>query len=256
LKIVVCVKAVPGYVIEPRVSETGDRVNYKAGSIIMNESDEYALEEALALKKEFGGEVTVITAGSLSSQKALHVGLAKDADKAVRINTDFIDCGSLAKVLAETIKRLGYDLILTGVESSDNMAAQTGILIAERLGLPFAYAVTEVKRGESPGTLTVTKELGGGVKQVLEITLPALLCIQTGTTLLSYAPFRKVLQAQAKPVQSIAINELGINDELKKSPPFRIVDIFPPQRISNAEIIDGKPSEVASVLIQKVREGV
>ena len=254
MKIVVCVKAVPGYVINPELAESGDRVNYKAGSIIINESDEYALEEALALKKEFGGEVTVITAGTLSSQKALHIGLAKDADKAVRINADFIDWGSLAKVLAETIKRFDHDLILTGVESGDNMAAQTGVLIAERLGLPFAYAVTEVEQGENPGTLKVTKELGGGVKQVVEVTLPALLCIQTGTTLPGYVPFRKMLQAQSKPVTPVDISELNIDEELKKSPPLKIVDVFSPQRLSKAEFITGKPSEVASTLIKKTRE--
>ena len=75
MKIIVCVKAVPGYIINPQLSETRDRVNYKAGTIIINESDEYALEEAVVLKKEFGGDVTVITAGSLSSQKALQIAL-------------------------------------------------------------------------------------------------------------------------------------------------------------------------------------
>ncbi len=256
MKIIVCVKAVPGYITNPQLSETRDRVNYKAGTIIINESDDYAVEKAVVLKKEFGGDVTVVTAGSLSSQKALHIGLAKDADKAVRIDTDFVNCASIATALAATIKRLGYDLILTGVESSDNMAAQVGVLVAEKLGLPFAYAVTEVKRGQNPGTIRVTKELGGGVSQVVEITLPALLCIQTSTTPTSYASVRKLIQAQTKSVDSFTISDLGIDEELRKTPAFRIVDVFSPQRTAKAEIITGEPSEVASVLIKKVREAM
>lgn len=244
----------PGYIINPQISETRDRVDFKVGSIVINESDEYALEEAVALKKNFGGEVAVITVGSLTSQKALHIGLAKDADKAVRIDADFVDCRRIARVLAESIKRLGYDLILTGVESSDNMAAQVGLLVAEMLGLPSAYAVTKVEPGQGPGTLKVTKELGGGVGQVIEITLPALLCMQTSTTPLSYVPLRKILQAQSKAVHTFAIKDLGIDEEFIKSSVFRIVDVFSPQRTSKAEIVAGKPGEVASALIKTIRE--
>lgn len=256
MKIVVCVKAVPGFIINPQVSEMQDRVNYKAGSIIINESDEYALEAAVALKKKLGGEVTVVTTGPLSSQKALHTGLAKDADKAVRIDADFIDCRLIARALAESIKRLGCDLVLTGVESSDNMAAQVCLLVAEMLGMPFAYAVTKIEEGSSPQTIKVSKELGGGVEQVMEITYPAVLCMQTSSTPLSYVALRKMLQAQSKPVQTFTVKDLGIDEEFLKSSPFKIVDVFSPQRTSNAEILTGKPAEVATMLIKRIREAM
>ena len=222
---------------------------------MMNESDEYALEKALALKKECGeGEVTVMTAGTLSSQKALHIGLAKDADRAVRIDTDIIDSASIAAMLAEAVKCFGYDLILTGVESSDNMTAQTGVLMAGRLELPFAYAVTEVEKGDEAGTLRVTKESGGGVRQKVEITLPALLCIQTGTKLPSYVPLPKMLRARSKPIKSLTAKDLNIEEQLKKWVSPRMLEIFSPQRSSRAEMIEGNPSEIASAVIQKVKE--
>ena len=255
MKIVVCAKTVPGYIIDPQISETKDRIIYKAGTIITNESDEYALEEAVALKKKFGGgEVTVLTAGPFLSVKALHTGLAKDADKAARIDTDRAEGGYIAKALAEAIKRLGYDLILTGIESSDSLSAQVGIMVAEMLGLPFAYAVTEVERGEKEGTLKVTKEIGAGVKLVEEITLPALLCMQTGTTPLSYVTLRKLVQARSKPTQTFTISNLGLDEEFKQPSASKIVGILSPQMTSKAEIITGKPPEIASVLIKKVRE--
>jgi electron transfer flavoprotein beta subunit len=254
LNIIVCTKAVPGYIMNPEVSESGDRVNYKAGSIIMNESDEYALQEAVALKKASGGEVTVITAGSLSSQKALQTGLAKDADKAIRIDADLFDPGSIARMLAEAIKGLEYDLILTGVESGDLMGAQVGVAVAELLGLPFAYAVTEVSPGEGDGILKVTKELGRGVKQIVEMTLPALLCMQTGTTPLSFVPFRKMAQAQSKPMKTLGVGDLGLGEDTLKSSSRRIVEAFSPQKRAKAEIITGSPSEVVSVFFTKIKE--
>lgn len=256
MRIIVCVKVVPGYIIKPRLSESRDRVEYEAGSIIMNESDEYALEEALALKKEFGGEVSVITAGPVSSQQVLYIGLAKGADRAMRIDANFADCERIARVLAEAIRRIDYDLILTGVESSDNMAAQVGISVAERLGIPFAYAVTKVEAGQSSETIRVTKECGGGVHQVLEVALPTLLCIQSGATSLSYTAVRKLLQARTKSIECLAIDDLGINDELLKLSPVRIADVFSPQRTSKADMIEGNSSEVASILVQKVKEAL
>jgi electron transfer flavoprotein beta subunit len=253
LKIVVCIKAVPGFVMNPEVSETGDRVNYKAGSIIMNESDEYALQEAVSLKKRYGGEVTVMTAGTLSSQKALQTGLAKDADRAIRINAELFDPGDIANVLAGALKGLEYDLILTGVESSDCMRAQVGVSVAELLGLPFAYAVTEVSAGESDGTLKVAKELGRGLKQVIEMTLPALLCMQTGTSPLSFVPFRKMAMAQSKPTKSLNMDDIGLERERSRSPSQRITDLFPPKR-AMAEIVTGSPAEVASIFLRKIKE--
>lgn len=256
LKIVVCAKAVPGFIINPQISETGNRVSYKAGSIIINESDEYALEEAVALKKKFSGEVTVITVGPLSSQKALHTGLAKDADKAVRVDADFVDCRQIAKALAESIQKLECDVILTGVESSDNMAAQVGLLVAEMLGLPSVYAVTKVEAGQNSNTLKVSRELGGGIEQVMEITCPVLLCMQTSATPLSYVALRKMLQSQAKPIQTFAVKDLGIGEEFLKSSPLKIVDVFSPQRTSKADMVTGKPAEAAAVLMKKIREAL
>jgi len=256
LKVVVCVKAVPGFVTKVQVAEGQDRIKYESGSIIMNESDEYALEEALALKNEFGGEISVVTAGPLASQPVLHTGLAKGADKAIRIDADFTDSTRVAMVLAEAIRSTNCDLVLTGVESSDNMAAQVGISTAVRLGFPFAYAVTKIGRGPRPETLKVTKEMGGGVEQVLEFPLPALLCIQSGVRPLSYTSVRKLLQARQTRIERVNVSDLNIDEELAKVKATRIMDAFPAVRERRAEIIEGTPSELAPVLIKKIKEAM
>ncbi len=254
MKIIVCTKAVPGYISNPKVAEAMDRVLYEAGSIVVNESDEYALEEAARLKKKYGWEISVVTAGSLSSQKALQVGLAKDADKAVRIDANLFDPVRIARMLAKAIERLEHDLVLTGVESRDSMTAQVGILLAEMLDLPCAYAVIQVEQGETPASVKVTKELGYGVKQIEELNLPALLCIQTGTTPPSFVPFRKMHLAQSKPIKTFTTSELGLAEEFAGPSPFRIVDIFSPKEAAMAEIITGDATEVASVLMAKIKE--
>ncbi len=254
MNIVVCTKAVPGYITDPKVSEQGDNVEYKAGSIILNESDDYALEAAVALKKKAGGDVTVLTVGSLSSQKALQTALAKDANQAMRVDANTMDAGKTSKLLAEAIRGLEYDLILTGVEASDTMASQVGLRIAALLDIPFAYAVTELSPGEEDGTIQAVKEVGAGLKQKEVLKLPALLCVQTGTTPTRFVPFRKMMMAQKKPVKTVKPSELGMDGSTESPGDTRIVEVFSPSDEVQAEMISGTPTEIASVVFGKIKE--
>ncbi len=251
MNIVVCLKAVPGYVTKLQLANTGDRIDYESGSIMVNESDECALEKALALKQQFGGEVIAITVGRLPAQRVLYIGLAKGADRAIRVDANFGDAERTSAALAEAIGRISYDLVLTGVESSDNMAAEVGIRVAERLRLPYAYAVTNIESGEGPGRVKVTKEIGGGMSQILDVPSPALMCIQQGILPISYVPARRLLQAQLQPVECLSLDELGIGEQ--KGDGLKIVDILHPTEAGRAELIEGKPSEVARILLQIIR---
>lgn len=251
MKIIVCAKVIPGYITKLKVAETQDRVDYETTAWAMNESDEYALEAAVVLKREYGGEITLVSMGALATQRILYTGLAKGADEAMRIDGDFADSERVAKVLAEKIKNMEYDLILTGVESQDNMAAQVGVSLAERLGLPFAYAVTKIECTEDGKGLHITREVGGGVEQVMEIPLPALLCIQSGIVPLRYAPVQKILQARSKSIKSFSLSDLGFS---KEEGGIKLVELFPPERKGGAEIIEGEPTDIAPVVIQKIKE--
>jgi len=250
LEIVVCVKAVPVQAINIGVAEDQSRVECKSMRYRMNESDEYAVEEALVVKKEYGGEVSLVTVGSLTAQDTLYQGLGKGGDRAVRIDTNVNDSMNIARALAKALEDVKYDLILTGVESEDNMAAQVGGLLAEMLGLPFAYAVTKVEGAESGDTVRITKELGGGVTQLIEMRFPALLCIQMGNAPLRYLPAQKLLRARSKPVKSVSLTELGLTMEGG----LKFIDISRPAVRNRAEIIEGNPREIAVTLIDKIKE--
>jgi len=251
MNIIVCAKAVPGFISNPKVPPTHDRVDYEAGSIVINESDDYALEAGIKLAKKSGGKTTVLTAGSLSSQKVLQTGLGKDADNAVRVDAALFEPAAVARALSAAIKEQPFDLVLTGVESSDVMASQVGIMTAEMLGLPFAYAVTDIEPGETPRTIRITKELGYGKKQVEQIDLPALVCFQTGTEPPSFVPVRKMMMAQRKPIKTVTANQVTAGD---RGPGVKILEVFTPQETEMAEMIAGKPSEQAAVIMQKIRE--
>jgi len=251
MNIIVCTKAVPGFVNNPSIPETHDRVDYEAGSIVINESDDYALEAGIKLARKTGGKTVVLTCGPLSAQKVLQTGLGKDADAALRVDANLFEPSATAAALAAAIRKQEYDLVITGVESSDVMAAQVGVSIAEILGLPFAYAVTEIQPGEKKKTIRITKELGFGKKQVEEIELPALVCFQTGTEPPGFVPVRKMMLAQRKPIKTLTLTELGVGVQPLST---EIVDIFSPSEAGMAEIIGGDPATQAAVVMQKIRE--
>ncbi|MGD8387235.1 MAG: hypothetical protein PVG49_08830 [Desulfobacteraceae bacterium] len=251
MKIVVCIKAVPGFVNNPSVPDTHDRVDYDPGSIVINESDDYALEAGVKLAKKSGGKAVVLTCGSLAVQKVLQAGLGKDADAALRVDANLFEPAATACALAAAIQKQEADLVITGVESSDVMAAQVGISVAEMLGIPFAYAITEIEPGERENTVRITKELGFGKKQVEELDLPALVCFQTGTEPPSFVPVRKMMLAQRKPIKALTLSELYVDGQPLG---IEVLDIFSPKETGMAEIIDGDPATQAAVVMEKIRE--
>jgi electron transfer flavoprotein beta subunit len=219
----------------------------------MNECDEYALDAALLWKKALGAELTAMTVGGIRSQDILYVALAKGADRAVRIDSDVNDSAVIARVLGEALQGKGYDLILTGVESEDNMASQVGVSLAERLGLPYAFAVTRVQFDGEQKRVQVVTELGGGIQEELDISLPAVLAIQSGIAALTYASLGKIMKARRMPVNSMGLRELNLErDALGRMRP-KILEIFEPPKAGYAEMIEGSPQQMADILMDKVK---
>lgn len=252
MKIVVCCKAVPGSVTDIRLAPGGEAVEYREELLAMNECDEYALEEALSLKRAHGGEVTVLSLAPIRAQDILHMALAKGADRAWRIDGQVQDPRAASMILAAALRRLDYDLILTGTQSRDTLCGQVGIALAEELGLPFAYAVIEVEMNGA-GAVTVRKELGGGRYARLELSLPAVLCVQTGIQPLSYVPPVRLIRARQQPIRSLSLVDLGLAEEELAPRGYRFIDIFPPKRRTQAEFLEGKAPEIASALLAKIR---
>ncbi len=161
MNIVVCCKAVPGLVTDLKVGPDGKSLQYQSQLLAINECDEYALEEAIVLKRAHGGHITAISMGNIKSLDILYYALAKGADRAIRV------------------KKQEFDLVLTGTQSRDTLGGQVGVVAANLLGLPFAYAVVDVEVRDA-SSIKVRKELGGGRYAQVELLLPALLCVQTG----------------------------------------------------------------------------
>lgn len=255
MQILVCCKSVPGAVSDVKVAPDGKSLQFTSQLQACNECDEYALEEAMFLKKTYGGEVAALTMGSMTTQEILYLARAKGADRTFRVDAQNPDPTSAATVLAAAAKHLGFDLLLTGTQARDSLAGATGILIAEKLGLPYAYAVTEVVQ-ESPGVIKVRKELGGGRNAYMRLKLPAVLCVQTGIQPLSYVPPARTLRARQQPNKSISLTEIGIDPGTLSNAAYRYESVFPPVKSSQVNFIEGTPPEIAATILAKIKEAI
>lgn len=252
MKIAVCCKAAPGAVTDVKIAPGGKALHYQSEFQVMNECDEYALEEAIALKRAYGGEVTVLTMGSITTQDILYLALAKGADRAVRIDVQLQDSQAASAVLAAALKKLEYDLVLTGTQSRDTLSGVVGIAIAERLEIPYAFAVTQVE-ADGDKAIKVRKELGGGRYADVRLSLPALLCVQTGIQPLTYVPPARMLRARQQAVRALSLGDLVAEEQIVPRG-YRFLDVFPPERIGQAQFLEGNAREVAATLLAKIKE--
>ncbi|HEY7558541.1 MAG TPA: electron transfer flavoprotein subunit beta/FixA family protein [Candidatus Binatia bacterium] len=253
MDIVVCCKSVPGLVTDLKIAADGKSLQYQSQLLAINECDEYALEEALVLKKAHGGQITAISMGSIKSQDVLYYALAKGADKAMRVDGDNHDPRVASMALAAALKKLKFDLILTGTQARDTLGGQVGIAAASQLGLPFAYAVVGVEIMDDK-TITARKELGGGRYAEVELQLPALLCIQTGIQPLTFVPPARRIRARQQPISSFSLSELGLQADQLTAKGYRIVSVQPPERTHQVELLQGSALDIADALLNKIQE--
>ena len=261
MDIVVCVKHVPD-TTEAEIGIRDDEKGIKKEGLVfdINEADNYAIEEALLLKEEFGGSVTVVTVGPPEADETLRMCLAKGADKAIRLTDERFegsDGYATARILAEAIRDMDYDLVLTGCMADDDGAAQVGVTLAEMLGIPHAALVvsTEVEDGK----MKVHRELEGGLHEVLEIKLPALLTIQTGINEPRYASIFGIRKAMKKQIETLGLDDLGLAEDAvgEAGSKTSLVKLFIPEVTAQATILEGSPEEVSSELVTILKnEGV
>src|ERR671913_2415403 len=204
MKIVVLMKQVPNKDAVLRVRGDGKWVEEGDLSFEVNESDGYALEEALRLKEKKGGEVVVCSLGPQRAKSVIKDALARGADRAIHIVTDApVQAGpfAAAKALAEAIQGEQADLVLTGLQSDDHGYGQTGVILAELLGLPHATIVIEVDA--SGEEFRVKRELESGWYQWYTMPLPALLTIQSGISQIRYATLKGIMAAKKKEIREV-----------------------------------------------------
>lgn len=257
MKIIVCMKQVPIKDSQLKIKSDGSWIEESDLNFEINESDHYALEEALRLKEKHGGEVVILSMGPQRVTEAIKQGLAKGADRALHINNESftrIDPFINAKLLAAAIRQEGdFDLILTGLQSDDYGFGQTGVILAELLGVPSATIVMEIQAQDSK--IKVKRELESGWFQWVELPLPAVLTIQSGINQIRYATIKGIMMAKKKEIKPLGLEELGISeDEIQESiSGLKFHRIYVPEKTKKTEIFEGDPKEVAKKLVEKLK---
>jgi electron transfer flavoprotein beta subunit len=248
LKIAVCIKQVPTREWQPRLNDQKTWIREQDVSYEMNEPDAYALEEALRLREKHSGEVVVCSAGPARVQTVIREALARGADRAIHVQDDSLgaaDAFIIADALAAAMKDEKFDLVLTGLQSDDQGHGQTGVILAERLGIPSSTIIMDVQIENN--ALRVKRELEGGWFQWIAMPLPALLTIQSGINQLRYATLKGIMAAKKK-----EIRKASLPDGLQ--PSQQIVSLAVPTRSKQTQMITGSPADAAKELVRRLRE--
>ncbi|MFC3504921.1 electron transfer flavoprotein subunit beta/FixA family protein [Micromonospora krabiensis] len=210
MNIVVLVKQVPDSGADRNLRTDDNTVDRGSANNVINEMDEYAIEEALKIKEAHGGEVTVLTMGPDRATESIRKALSMGPDKAVHVVDDALH-GSCAvatsKVLAAALGTLNADLVICGAESTDGRVQVMPHMIAERLGV--AALTGARKLTVDGGTLTVERQTEEGY-EVVSAATPAVVSVWDTINEPRYPSFKGIMAAKKKPVQTLSLGDLGI----------------------------------------------
>ena len=255
MKIVVAIKQVPERDAQVRIDAANTWIADADLQFATNESDAYALEEALLLKEKHGGEVIVLSAGPERVGTTIREALAKGADRAIQVLCDDLntrDALGVARLLAAAIKPENPDLILTGLQSEDLGLGQTGVIVAELLDLPHATLILHVEKtdtGLPAFQITAKRELEEGWFQTIELPTPAVLTIQSGGNKLRYATLMGIKRAKTKEIRQLTAADLDVNS----ASVVLLEQLTLPQKQKSTQILSGTPKEVAAALVEKLK---
>jgi len=249
MNIVVCVKRVP-LTQEVDLQIKDDKKEIKKDSLawMVNDWDNYAVEEAVGITERVEGTVTAVTVGPEDDEEVLRRALAMGADRAIRIDPGdlVLDPWVTSGLLAAAIRDLHPDLVLTGVQAEDDNHGAVGVMVAERMNLAHASVVNGLELEH--GRAVIHVELEGGMDEVSTIALPALLSIQTGINEPRYVSIMGIRKARKKELQVIPAADLGLSDE-DLTPSSQVQEIYLPPETGGAEIIEGDPATIAEAIL-------
>lgn len=254
MDIVVCVKNVPfTQEADLVVDVSGQDIRKDTLVYVINEWDNYAVEEAIRIKEESGGTVTAVTLGNEDDEEVLRRCLAMGADGAVRIDPGDLECDAsvTAALLAAVVRTLPHDLVLTGVQADDLNHGIVGALVAERLGLPHAAVVNGLK--PAGGEVEITIELEGGQDERARVTLPALLSIQTGINEPRYVSIMGIRKASRQEIAVVGASELGL-PPADLEPALVVEEMYLPPEAEGAQMLQGDAGSIAEQILHIVRE--
>ena len=258
MDIVVCVKRTPETAeADLIITPDGRSVEPKGLVFDINEWDNYAVEEAVRLKESHGGTVTVVSVGGQECEDVLRRGLAMGADAAIRVDlpeASQADGWSVATTLAAAIRDLPKDLILCGVQASDDGMGQVGPALAVLLGLTHATLVAGL---DIDGERAVARrELEAGWEEEVSIKLPALLTIQSGINVPRYVSVLGIRKVRKKPIDPKSPADLGLGpDRVGRAGSLLVVEaLSAPETGEGAEMLEGSLDAVADRLVELLRD--
>ena len=227
MNIVVCVKQVPDTWSEKKLDPSDNTLDRGATDPVMNEMDEYAVEEALRLQEASGGEVTVLCMGPDAAAETVRKALSMGADKAIHVLDDGLhgsDAVGTSLALAKALGTTSYDLVLLGSESSDARMSVVPAMLAERLGVP---QLTFAKEVTVDGDTVRIKRLTDDGYQAIEATLPAVVSVVEKINEPRYPSFKWIMAAKKKPVETLSLGDLSVDSaEVGTAGAWSVVESF------------------------------
>lgn len=259
MKILVTVKEVATCEDEFEIDELDIGERYL--SYDLNEWDEYAIEEAVRIKEDTDEDCEIVcaTIGPERTEETIRMALAKGVDRAIRVWDDAIeeratlDIPTKAEILGAIVDQEEPDFVLSGVQADDDSFGATGVALAETIGFEWAAVVNELDLDREGGVAHVRRELEGGVEELTDIGLPAVLTIQTGINEPRYASLRGIRQAQSKPLEVSSLSELDLDESVLESPVTRTA-MREPESGGETNVFEGSAEETAGRLAALLRE--
>ncbi len=211
MNIVVCVKQVPDTGSERTLRQSDATLDRDASDALPNELDEYATEEGLRLTEAHGGEVTILSVGPEKAAETIRKMLSMGADKAVHVTDPALhgsDALVTSEVIAAALRRIEFDLVILGSESTDARMGVMAAMLAERLGLPQLSYATKV---ETDGSAITINRLADYGYDTVEASLPAVLSVVEKINEPRYPSFKGIMAAKKKPVETLSLADLGLD---------------------------------------------
>jgi electron transfer flavoprotein beta subunit len=247
VRVAVCLKQVVTRESPVRLDRAGSWIDESQAGWELNEPDAYALEAALRLREQHGGDVVAVSAGPPRVTQVLREALARGADRAIHVTGDHFaaaDAAVTSAALAVALKDEALDLVFTGLQSDDQGAGQVGVMLAELMGVPHASIVMAIEVADT--TLRVKRELEGGWSQWLTLPVPAVLTIQSGINQLRYATLKGIMGAKKKEIRSVSAPAAR--------PSHRVVRLVAPERVKKTVMFSGTPADSAAELVRALRD--
>jgi electron transfer flavoprotein beta subunit len=244
---------------ETRIEVQDGKVAEEGIQYVVNPYDEFALEEALKWQEELGGKVALVTVGPERARESILKGLAMGADEVYQLADEAFlggDAYATAKALAAAIEKIGdYDVIFCGKQAVDEDNASVGIMLAELLDLPHVSVVSKLEIDGDARCARAERDIEGG-KEVVELSLPAVITAQKGLNEPRYPSFRGIRQARKKPFTLWSVGDVGLDagDVGSAGSKLEVVEVLPPPERPPGRVIGGEPAEAAAEVVRLLRE--